>query len=137
MAERQRRQRGALPRRAAAGETRGHHRAAELLLLRAEAEAAEREARRAKLLQLVPEVVEQLRARFGVRRAWLFGSLAWGGWHAGSDVDLALDGLAADDLGEASAQAAAQLGHPVEVFRIESLPTSFVERIRREGTEIR
>jgi hypothetical protein len=47
-------------------------------------------------LQLCPAIGALLAAR-GARRAWLFGSLAWGrGYEPSSDIDIAVEGIPPD-----------------------------------------
>ena len=57
---------------------------------RAEQDRLERAARARGLL---PVLVRHLVEGYGVRRVWVFGSLADDAFHAGSDIDLAAEGL--------------------------------------------
>src|SRR5690242_3177633 len=107
--------------------------AARALMARAAREQEQLVERAAELRARLPEIARRLRARFGVRRLILFGSLAWGAFHANSDVDLAVEGLAPEDVGEAMADASAIAGKVVELFRLEALPSSFRERVLSEG----
>jgi predicted nucleotidyltransferase len=61
------------------------------------------------------------------------GSLAWGGAHARSDVDLLVEGLPASDWLRAAAAAEDVIGAPVDLVRIEDAPSSLIERVRRDG----
>lgn len=111
-------------------------RAAQALVARAAQEQAELERRRGEILSRVPSIVRILRERFGAARAVLFGSLVWGGFHDRSDVDLAVEGLAAERVGEAMAEASERAGCVVEIFRLEDLSRSFRERILSAGEPI-
>ena len=84
-------------------------------------------------LELVAEV---LRESFGARRVRHFGSLAWGGFHEGSDVDLAVAGVAAQELGHAMAEASRVAGRTVELFCLDELNEDFRLRVVREGREL-
>ncbi len=69
-------------------------------------------------------------------RAWLIGSLVWGGFGVRSDVDLVLaqvDGQTATSIEVALCTA---LGLEVDLLRFESLPAPFRERVEREGLAI-
>ena len=66
-------------------------------------------------------------------RAWLIGSLAWGGFGAHSDVDLVLadvDGSRATAIEVAVCKA---VGVEVDLLMLQHLPQSFRERVEREG----
>jgi hypothetical protein len=60
---------------------------------RARFQAAEqaRANRAAVARALLPRLVQHLAERYGVRRIWLYGSLAEGGFHEHSNVDLAAE----------------------------------------------
>ncbi|MEK7705226.1 MAG: nucleotidyltransferase domain-containing protein [Myxococcota bacterium] len=81
---------------------------------RALAELQQRRRTRARL------VAEALAAEFGVRRVWLFGSLARGEATARSDIDLLVDDLTASQLMAASALADRIMG---EAY-VDMLPVS-------------
>jgi predicted nucleotidyltransferase len=94
---------------------------------RAEFQAAEARAR-------VVAVVRGLLPPGG--RAWLIGSLAWGGFGAHSDVDLVLadvDGSRATAIEIAACKA---VGVEVDLLMMQHLPRSFGERVEREGLAI-
>lgn len=71
--------------------------------LRRRAEQKRQEAeRRERALQVAHEAARLLYDEFGVTRVILFGSLAHGAWfHARSDVDLAVEGLAPEHFWKA------------------------------------
>lgn len=94
--------------------------------------AANAEARRARLLEALPALVSLLAAQ-GARRVWLFGSLAWGGVHEGSDIDLATQGLAYEDLTRAQGELLQAAPCSADLVRIEEAPDSLAARIRSEG----
>lgn len=83
---------------------------------RAEQERRERAARARALL---PALVRHLVERYGVRRVWLFGSLAGAGFRERSDIDLAAEGLPA---GAALFRAAAELDDLARPFTVDLVP---------------
>ncbi|HJX54059.1 MAG TPA: nucleotidyltransferase domain-containing protein [Polyangia bacterium] len=94
---------------------------------RAEIQAAEARAR-------VVAVVRGLLPPGG--RAWLIGSLAWGGFGAQSDIDLVLadvDGPQATTIEVAACKA---VGVEVDLLMLQHLPRAFGERVEREGLAI-
>jgi len=99
--------------------------------IRREFEQREREAR--TIRQRVTEAIQALVARFEVRRVWLFGSLAWGGVHEESDVDLLVEGLTGDLWDAAGAFLEERIGLPVDLVRMEEAPPGLVERVRAIG----
>ena len=69
-------------------------------------------------------------------RAWLIGSLAWGGFGAQSDIDLVLadvDGPQATTIEVAACKA---VGVEVDLLMLQHLPRAFGERVEREGLAI-
>lgn len=75
--------------------------------------------------------------RFGATGVWLFGSLAWGEPHAGSDVDLLVEGIAPERFAEAARELERRLaGASVDVLRSEDAPPSLDQRVRAEGTRL-
>ena len=110
--------------------------AARALLARAEREHSANDDEIRRLRDCVETVARAFRERYGVGRVILFGSLAWGGFHASSDVDFAVEGLPAELIDQAAA-AASEIAHrTVEVFRIEDLPEGFRQRVENEGTAL-
>jgi predicted nucleotidyltransferase len=63
----------------------------------------------------------------------LFGSLAVGGTHARSDVDLAVSGLERDQFFSALGDLMDVFEAPVDLVELESAPGSLRERIEAEG----
>ena len=102
---------------------------ARALMARAAKEQAALAATECALRARLPELARLLRQRFGATQVILFGSLAWGRFHQRSDVDLAVAGLAAADLGPATALLEAVAQRTVELFRFEDLPASFRARV--------
>lgn len=80
----------------------------------------------------VPSLVAILVAR-GATRIWLFGSLAWGGAHESSDIDLATEGLAADELLRAQGELLCAAPAPVDLVRLEEAPPELAARVRADG----
>lgn len=110
--------------------------AARTLLERAEARARDLEARREAVLRRIPELAAALRESFGATEVWLFGSLAWGGFREGSDVDLAVRGVRPARIDEAMVEAWRRLDQEVDVVDMDTLSSEFRARIEREGTRL-
>jgi len=79
-----------------------------------------------------------LKARFGVRRVVLFGSLAHAAWFVpDSDVDLAVEGLVDGDYWEAWRLVEEVIGdRPVDLIEIERAGESLRRAIERYGVEL-
>ena len=105
-----------------------------LTVLRADPARAE-EARR-----LAGEAARVLVEQFGARRVYVFGSLVRPErFHAGSDLDLATEGLAPERYFAASAAVERRLGGQIEfdLIRLEDAPPDTARRIRRVGELLR
>jgi predicted nucleotidyltransferase len=99
--------------------------------------------RRRQLLVVAQEVAQALHRLWPGMVVRLFGSVGGAGFHAGSDLDLAVEGLPSEAQLEALALAECQAdatlaklgGEPVAVdlVRLETLPEPWRERIRRQG----
>jgi len=93
---------------------------------------------REQLLDRVREAVAVLKARFGVQRVVLFGSLAHAAWFMpDSDVDLAVEGLAGDDYWRAWRQIEEIIDdRPVDLIEIEMVGEPLRRAIQRYGVEL-
>lgn len=105
--------------------------AARLLAARARRTREEREgtaaATRARLGQaLLPQLPAGA-------RAWLIGSLAWGGFGERSDIDLVLAGVCPASAAAIERSLTLALKVTVEVLRLEELPGAFQRRILSDG----
>lgn len=69
-------------------------------------------------------------------RAWLIGSLAWGGFGERSDVDLVIQGVDAGRLVDIERAVARAAGAEVDVLDLSGLPADFRARVLAEGVEI-
>jgi predicted nucleotidyltransferase len=107
--------------------------AAAALLARAARQAEALDARRRALRARLPQLAAMLRSRYGAQRVILFGSLAWGGFHSASDVDVAVTGVEPDRLWQATIDANLDMPVPVELFALERLPPAFRARVQAEG----
>lgn len=75
-----------------------------------------------------------LRDRYSVSRVILVGSLARGEFRLGSDIDLAVEGLAPGLFFRAGADLEAEArGFSVDLVPIESAQPPFLDAARREG----
>jgi uncharacterized protein len=77
-----------------------------------------------------------LRRDFGVKRVVLFGSLASGRFQPDSDIDLAVEGLAAAAFFPALAQASRLSEFPIDLKPIEDLTPHFRMRVLTTGEDI-
>lgn len=93
---------------------------------------------RERLLKRIQEAAAVLKARFGARRVVLFGSLAHEAWFTpGSDVDLAVEGLAGDDYWQAWRVVEEIIGdRSVDLIDIETSGESLRRSIRDYGVEL-
>lgn len=93
---------------------------------------------RERLLERVRQVAAAIKDRFGARRVILFGSLAHAGWFApDSDVDLAVEGLTAENYWNAWGVAEEIIGDkPVDLIEVERATESLRRAIARHGVEL-
>ena len=93
---------------------------------------------RERLLNRVREAVAVLKSRFGVRRVILFGSLAYpSSFVPISDVDLAVEGLKADDYWSAWRLAEEIINdRPVDLVEVERAGEALRRAIARHGVEL-
>lgn len=98
---------------------------------------AEQQARD-RLLERVKEAAAALKKRFSVRRVVLFGSLAHAAWYmADSDIDLAVEGLAAQEYWRAWKLVEEIVQErPVDLIDIELAGDSLRQAIERHGIEL-
>ncbi len=84
--------------------------------------------------QLLPQLIDLLSAQFQATQIILFGSLAKGTFHQGSDIDLAVAGIPPQDYFAALA-AANRLSDPlpVDLKPLEALEPNFYQRVIKTG----
>jgi predicted nucleotidyltransferase len=70
-------------------------------------------------------------------RAWLIGSLAWGGFGERSDVDLVLEGVDGPQATAIETLLSNATDLHVDILHLEHLPASFQRRVVNEGVAIR
>jgi predicted nucleotidyltransferase len=95
------------------------------------------EASRLRIRQELDSVLSELGPRHGIRRGVLYGSLAWGGFHDRSDVDLVVWGAEPGDEDALAGEILQRVGRPAHVVRAEWAPPGLVERVLAEGEELR
>lgn len=103
----------------------------ERISARQQSERALAQARLAKL----PRAVSLLRG-LGVERVWLFGSLASGATHAGSDVDLMVRGLPSAERTKAWLELEELFEASVDLVPEEAASGPFRDAVQRRGREI-
>lgn len=107
----------------------------------AQREVAERDSlrlRRRRAWSAARRAASLLKRDFGARRAWVFGSLAHRAWyHAASDIDLAVEGLAPGSVWRAwAAVDRSAPGFHVDLVEIETALPSLRESILVQGKEL-
>lgn len=109
------------------------HEAVRVLRQRIARTLPEEERRAAIMRARLPGVVEVLVRDFGIRRIVLFGSLARGVARAGSDIDLAVEGLASGSYFAAlvRAEQAAETG--VDLVPLEEATESLRRLVETHG----
>jgi len=80
----------------------------------------------------LPAAVARLRDA-GASRVILFGSLSRGGLEAGSDIDLAVDGLSLSACDRAEEELRPLFGRPVQVVRISEAPAALRRLVETHG----
>lgn len=85
------------------------------------------------LAQQVRALLPGLVAATPATRVFLFGSLVWGGLHAASDVDLAVEGLNATEAGELAAAFVWLIEPWVDVVRLETAAATLRDRVLADG----
>ena len=93
---------------------------------------------REQLLTRVREAARQLKFQFNVQRVILFGSLAGTDWFVpDSDVDLAVEGLTADNFWHAWQIVEDVIGdRPVDLVEIETASDALRDAIQKHGMEL-
>ncbi len=107
--------------------------AVEILKRRLSQRQAEEQRRAATLRRLLPPLVKLLVEEFRVRRVVLFGSLAHGYAHAGTDIDLAVEGLETAAYFQALHRALDIAGVRVDLIRLEEAPERLGRIISERG----
>lgn len=105
----------------------------DFLRARSQAEQADAGAHAERLRRAAVDLSQLLVARFGVRRVWLFGSLAWGCPSRQADIDLAVEGLAAEAYFAALSDLLTAAEVSVDLVRVEDAPSSLRDRIVVDG----
>lgn len=93
----------------------------------------EREDRRQHLREIASRVAAMLRAEFGARRVWVFGSVVRPWFHEGSDLDLAAEGISAERRGAAWDRALELAVTAVDLVFLEEATPLLRERILSDG----
>jgi predicted nucleotidyltransferase len=93
---------------------------------------------RERLLNRIREVAAMLKKRFGAKRVILFGSLAHAAWFTpGSDIDLAVEGLAKDAYWQAWRMAEELISdRAIDLVELETVRESLLRAIQRHGVEL-
>jgi predicted nucleotidyltransferase len=97
-------------------------------------EGAEAEALRQHMLPRVKAAVDGARSQGLLKRAWLFGSFAWGLPTDRSDVDLLVEGCPDPDALAAIIWRAAD--RAVHVVERERAPSTLIDRAEKDGIRL-
>lgn len=97
-----------------------------------------REQQRTQLIDRVRQVAAELKRLFGVKRVFLFGSVANADWFTpNSDVDLAVEGLSTDNFWAAWRLAEEIINdRPVDLVEMETAKASLLQAIDQYGLEL-
>lgn len=106
------------------------------LVARERAQRARRELLRSAVYGRLVAVFEALPPGLRPARAFLFGSLTWGGFDERSDVDVMVFGLSAEAGAELCAHVWDAIGRPVHLVRAETAEARLVARVGAEGEEL-
>lgn len=96
------------------------------------ADEEERDRCRRALALALPAMLREL----GFTRAWLIGSLAWGGFGVRSDIDVVVEGAGTDALNAIADAIGSATGRTIDVLAFETLPPSFRERVLSDGIHV-
>jgi hypothetical protein len=105
--------------------------AAQTLLRRTARRQALEEKRAAEIRDGLIELVRSRLCEGG--RAWLIGSLAWGGFGVRSDADLVFDGVPDALVTDIETIGTTVYRIEIDTLSFQELPASFRERVEREG----
>ena len=95
-------------------------------------EQQKNEVARSALLQQTLAALDALGPKFGIERAYIFGSLLQPGrFHAASDVDIAVENIDPEQHFTAISQLMTVLGRNVDLIRLDTC--HFAQRIREQG----
>jgi predicted nucleotidyltransferase len=94
------------------------------------------EARRSGAVERARTACGALAREHVLASAWVVGSAAWGGFGERSDLDVVVEGLAPEAAAAAADTLAGVAGLPVDLLRLEELPETFRERVRRDGVRL-
>jgi hypothetical protein len=109
---------------------------AQTLMKRHAARRARAEARAEDLRRRLEPEVDALVAEGVIRRAYLIGSLAWGGFHEASVVELVVEGMEERASPGIWARLGDALGIEVLLLCLESLDPGFASRVRARGVSL-
>jgi predicted nucleotidyltransferase len=92
---------------------------------------------RRRVCDEVGSALSRLGPRHGLRRAFLFGSVVWGGFCDRSDVDVLVWGVSAVQEHELAADLERCVGRPVHLVRAGRAPATLIARVLGDGQELR
>jgi predicted nucleotidyltransferase len=94
---------------------------------------AERAQRRTGLRDRAEQAARVLQQEFGAARVWVFGSLGQAWFHEGSDLDLAVEGVAPARLAAAWRRVEELVEGPVDLVSLEEADESLRRRVLERG----
>jgi len=96
-------------------------------------EEEERRKLRKEVLHQTFKALEDLSKNVKFKRAYIFGSLAWGKFYTQSDVDIAFEKLENEKIFYVVGFLSEKIGRNVDVIELEKLPKNLKEKILKEG----
>lgn len=86
-----------------------------------------------EILRKLQGFSQDLAERFGVKRVYLFGSLAKGLFFKGSDIDLAIEGMDFEDYLKAIAEYRFIKGIHIDLLNLDFCRANFKDEILKDG----
>ncbi len=108
-------------------------REAEYQLRKAKHLLAQRAEQRALLRERAAQAARVLKEEFGASRVWVFGSLNQAWFHEGSDLDLAVEGIAPSRMSAAWSRGEELVGGSVDLISFEEADPSLWIHIVTQG----
>ena len=102
-------------------------------IARADELLRKREARRQRLVARSRHAAAVLRSDLGATRVWLFGSLNEAWFHEGSDVDIAVEGIAQSRYDEAVSFLETLFGEKVDLVLLDDADAGLADHVRATG----
>jgi uncharacterized protein len=110
---------------------------AQYQIRKAEQKLAARATRREAMRAAAERAAEVLLEDYGARRVWLYGSVLQAWFHEASDLDLAVEGVAPERVGEAWDCLQNVLDVPVDLVSLDDADESLRRKVIESGEVLR